>query len=224
MGLVHFVYDTGVYKFSVTQSVYLVFKRLLDILISFFSILLLFPLILFISFVIKFTSKGPVVFSQNRVGQYGKLIKIYKFRTMLSSAPNEVATGDLENPDAYITKVGKILRMTSLDEILQFFNVLKGDMSIVGPRPIIFSEKEIHSLREKENVYLIKPGITGLAQINGRDLLTPKEKVRYDSFYMRRISLRMDIYILFKSVIVVLNRANFFEGRRKKDETLSKND
>lgn len=208
--------DNIVYKFSAGQRVYLIFKRFCDIFISSISIILFSPLILFISLIIKLTSKGPVVFSQSRVGQYGKLVKIYKFRTMLLSAPKEVATGDLENPNVYITKIGKILRMTSLDEILQFFNVLKGDMSIVGPRPIILSEIKIHELRKKENIYLIKPGITGLAQINGRDLLTAEEKVRFDSIYMKKISLKMDLYILFKTFIVVLKRSDFFEGKIKK--------
>ena len=208
--------DGSVYKFSTGQRVYLVFKRFCDILISAISIILLSPLMLFISLIIKFTSEGPVVFSQNRVGQYGKLVKIYKFRTMLLSAPKEVATGDLESPNEYITKIGKILRITSLDEILQFFNVLKGDMSIVGPRPIILNEIKIHELRKKENIYLIKPGITGLAQISGRDLLTAEEKVHFDSIYMKKISLRMDLYILFKSFIVVLRRSDFFEGKIKK--------
>lgn len=210
------MYDDCVYKFSTGQRVYLVFKRFFDILISAVSIILLSPLILLISLLIKLTSEGPVVFSQNRVGQFGKSIKVYKFRTMLLSAPKEVATGDLENPNIYITKIGKILRMTSLDEILQLFNVLKGDMSIVGPRPIILNEIRIHELRKKENIYLIKPGITGLAQINGRDLLTAEEKVHFDSIYMRKISLKMDIHILFKSAVVVLKRADFFEGKIKK--------
>lgn len=214
--LVGFVRNTSLYEFSVSQKVYLVFKRLCDILLSSVAVLFLLPFMLIVAVIIKLTSKGPAVFLQNRVGQFGKSIKVYKFRTMLESAPSDVATGNLENPELYITKIGKILRMTSFDEILQLFNVLKGEMSLVGPRPIILSEDEIHALREKNKIYSIKPGITGLAQINGRDLLTPEEKVRYDSLYMQKVSLKMDIYILFKSVIVVFKRADFFEGKIKK--------
>lgn len=210
------MHNTSVYEFSVSQKVYLVFKRLCDILLSFAAILFLSPLMLAAALIIKLTSKGSAVFSQSRVGRFGKSIKVYKFRTMLESAPSDVATGNLENPEIYITKIGKILRMTSFDEILQLFNVLKGEMSLVGPRPIILNENEIHALREKNKVYSIKPGITGLAQVNGRDLLTPEEKVHYDAMYMQKISLKMDICILFRSVIVVFKRADFFEGKIKK--------
>ena len=116
------------YNFTITQVIYLVFKRLCDIFISTFFIVVLSPLILIIAILIKLSTKGSVVFSQKRVGQFGEIIKVYKFRTMRQDAPESIATGELDNPECYITKIGKILRLTSLDEILQLFNVLKGDM------------------------------------------------------------------------------------------------
>ena len=169
-----------------------------------------------IAILIKLTTKGSVVFSQKRVGQFGEIIKVYKFRTMSQDAPESIATGELDNPECYITKIGKLLRLTSLDEILQLFNVLKGDMSIVGPRPIIPEEEELHKLRNQRLVYSIKPGITGLAQVNGRDLLTTEKKVEFDEEYLKNLSLRLDLYILFRSIVVVFKRADFFEGRIKR--------
>ncbi len=204
------------YNFTKTQVIYLVFKRLCDIFISTFFIAVLSPLMLTIAILIKLTTRGSVVFSQKRVGQFGEIIKVYKFRTMSQDAPESIATGELDNPELYITKIGKILRLTSLDEILQLFNVLKGDMSIVGPRPIIPEEEELHKLRNQHLVYSIKPGITGLAQVNGRDLLTTEKKVRFDEEYLKNLSLRIDLYILFRSIVVVFKRADFFEGRIKR--------
>ena len=209
-------YFVGMHRFTFLQECYLFFKRLLDISASFFFIVIFSPLMLFAALAIKFTTKGPAVFKQERVGQFGKIINVYKFRTMSTDAPKNVATGELENPNAYITKVGKILRLTSFDEILQLFNVLKGDMSIIGPRPIILQEEILHELRKLKKIYSIKPGITGLAQVNGRDLLTAEEKVEFDFNYMKNISLKMDLYILWRSLIVVFKRADLFEGKIKR--------
>lgn len=209
-------YFSGTYCFTFFQKCYLLFKRLFDILASFFFIVIFSPLMLIAALAIKITTKSPVVFTQERVGQFGKIIKVYKFRTMSTDAPKNVATGELENPAIYITKVGKILRLTSFDEILQLFNVLKGDMSLIGPRPIILQEETLHELRKLKNIYAIKPGITGLAQVNGRDLLTVKEKVDFDFKYMKNISLKMDLYILWRSLIVVFKRADLFEGKIKR--------
>lgn len=204
------------YRFTFFQSFYLVFKRLFDISLSVFFITVFSPMILIVSIIIKLTTKGPAFFSQDRIGQFGKIIKVYKFRTMSLDAPENVATGELENPNDYITKVGKILRLTSFDEILQLFNVLKGDMSLIGPRPIIPQEKSLHRLRSLNKVYSIKPGITGLAQVNGRDLLSVEKKVEFDSEYMKNISFKMDLYILWRSLIVVFKRADFFEGKQNR--------
>lgn len=202
--------------FIVTKKVaaYLRFKRFLDIVVSFTCLVLLLPLLLLISVLVSLDSKGSVIFSQKRVGKNGKLIKVYKFRTMMPEAPENIATGELEDPHSYITKSGKILRMTSLDELPQLINVLKGDMSIVGPRPLILEEREIHKLRLKKGVYSIRPGITGLAQINGRDLLSIEDKVKFDTMYVQNVSLKTDFLIIIKSIFVVFSHTDFFEGKR----------
>ncbi len=207
------------YNFTLSQNIYLVFKRFCDVFLAVFFIVLLSPIMLVIAFLIRFSTKGSVIFSQKRIGQFGKIIKVYKFRTMLLCTPESVATGELDNPNFYITKIGRILRLTSLDEIPQLFNVFKGDMSIIGPRPIIPEEEELHRLRGERKVYSIKPGITGLAQVSGRDLLTVEKKVKFDELYLKNVSLRLDLYVLVKSVVVVFKRADFFEGRVKKDST-----
>ena len=196
------------YKLTKSQKIYSVFKRLFDILFSLLALLFLSPLFLFLSVMIKITSKGPIIFSQERIGQFGKIIKIYKFRTMKLKAPKSKATNEFNNADEYITKFGKFLRATSLDEMPQLFNVIKGDMSIVGPRPLILDEIFIHKLREKNDVYLIKPGITGLAQVNGRDFLDAKDKVDFDTQYLHNMSLKLDLAIFVKSIIVVFKQEN----------------
>lgn len=168
---------------------------------------------LVVALLIKITSKGPTIFSQKRIGKDEKLFNVYKFRSMYTEAPKNVATGNLENAHAHITKIGKILRVTSIDEIPQLINVLKGDMSIIGPRPIIPEEVEVYELRKQNNVYAIRPGITGLAQVNGRDFLNPEKKVSFDTQYLKEISLKMDLYIFFKSIAVVFSHADFYEGK-----------
>lgn len=195
-------------------KLYLPVKRFFDIALSLFFLVLLLPLFLIISVLVCIDSKGSAIFSQKRVGRYGKLIKVYKFRTMRPEAPKSIATGEFENSQSYITSFGKILRMTSLDELPQLINVLKGDMSIIGPRPLIPEEKEIHKLRMEKGVYKIRPGITGLAQINGRDLLSIEDKVKFDETYLNSISLKTDFLITIKSIFVVFSHTDFFEGKR----------
>lgn len=202
------------FDFTISQKIYMIFKRLFDIIFSSIAIILLSPLIIIVSILIKLTSKGSVIFSQKRIGKNEKMFKIYKFRSMYKEAPKNTATGNLENPDLHITKVGKILRITSIDEIPQLFNVLKGDMSLIGPRPIIPEEIEVYELRKKHNVYAIVPGITGLAQVNGRDFLDPEKKVKYDTDYLKNISFKMDLSIFLKSIVVVFSHADFFEGKK----------
>ena len=163
---------------------------------------------------IRLTSKGPVIFEQERIGQFGKVIKIYKFRTMKSKAPKSKATKDFDDAKEYITKFGRFLRVTSLDEMPQLLNVLKGDMSIIGPRPLILDEVFIHKLREKNDVYLIKPGITGLAQVNGRDFLDAQDKVNFDTEYLHNMSLKLDLIIFIKSIIVVFKQENSLDTNR----------
>ena len=187
-------------RVDVTDGGYLAIKRLLDIFFSMLGLLILLIPILIVAAVVYLDDPGEVIFSQNRVGQYGKKFKLYKFRTMKMDTPKYMSTMELKDPDQYITRCGRFLRKTSLDEIPQLLNVLKGDMSLVGPRPLISDEYEIHAMRMRFGVYSLRPGLTGLAQINGRDLVSPEEKVRWDVRYLERCSLWTDLKILLATV------------------------
>ncbi len=186
-------------------------KRAFDFTVSLILIIILFPLFLLISLIVLIDAGSPVIFRQYRVGKDNKLFYIYKFRTMRRGVRN-VATAELKDSEKYITKSGRFLRKTSLDELPQLVNVLLGDMSFVGPRPLIPEEKEIRALRKKYNVYSVRPGITGWAQINGRDSLTIEEKALFDKEYIDKQSIGFDIKILIKTVFVVLKRENISEG------------
>lgn len=186
-------------------------KRAFDFTVSLILIIILFPLFLLISLIVLIDAGSPVIFRQYRVGKDNKLFYIYKFRTMRRGVRN-VATAELTDSEKYITKSGRILRKTSLDELPQLVNVLIGDMSFVGPRPLIPEEKEIRALRKDYNVYSVRPGITGWAQINGRDSLSIEEKALFDKEYIDKQSILFDIKILFRTVLVVLKRENIAEG------------
>lgn len=155
---------------------------------------------------------GSIIFKQNRFGKNGKLFKIYKFRTMQKDAPDEMPTGDFGDVERYLTRSGKFLRKTSIDELPQLFNVLRGDMSLVGPRPLIRTETEIHKLRQRHGIYSILPGITGWAQVNGRDMVGAEEKTEYDCEYLRRMSIGFDIKILFMTVKPVVSGYGVVDG------------
>lgn len=201
-----------------SQKIYLIFKRVLDIIFSFLAIVVSSPFLLIIAIIIKLDSKGPVFFKQKRLGQHEKKFRVFKFRSMRIDAPRYEATRDLENPDKYITRVGKFIRKTSIDEIPQIFNIFRGHMSFVGPRPLIPAEKEIAEERRKQNVYAVKPGLTGLAQISGRDILSDEVKAKLDGRYVSKISLWLDIKIFFRTIIYVLTGKGIVEG--KHDVTL----
>ena len=186
-------------------------KRLFDFTVSLLLILMLLPVFFIISIVIAIDAGNPVIYKQYRVGKDNKLFYIYKFRTMKNNT-RLAATKDLTEADSVITKSGRILRKTSLDELPQLFNVLKGDMSFVGPRPLIPEEKEIRSLRKEYGIYAVRPGITGWAQVNGRDMLSDEEKALFDKEYIDKQSIAFDIKIMFKTVLVVLKRENISEG------------
>lgn len=188
------------------------FKRLFDIIASFSALVLLSPLFLVICIANLLTPDTSVFFTHERRGRRGKPFKIYKFQTMKNNTPN-VATGQLENPEQYITKVGNFLRKTSLDELPQLWNILKGDMSFVGPRPLISSEMRAHRLRLEYGVYRFRPGLTGLAQINGRDNISLVKKVKYDKLYCDNWSLKLDFIILLKSIGVCIKQEGFQEGK-----------
>ena len=179
-------------------------KRFLDILFSVIFLILLFPLMLVISVAVVSESRGGAIFKQKRMGRNGRIFTCYKFRTMRSDAPHSTPARELDNPDIYITRVGRLLRRSSLDELPQLFNVLKGDMSIVGPRPLICEETEVHRMRESAGIYLLRPGLTGLAQINGRNLLCDSEKIENDKIYLDNVRMRLDAKILLMTFGCVL--------------------
>ncbi len=186
-------------------------KRFFDFTVSLILIILLSPLFVAIGIIVLIDDGGPIVFKQYRVKKDNKLFFIYKFRTMKNNTRN-TSTIDLTEAEFQITKSGKFLRKTSLDELPQLFNVLIGDMSFVGPRPLIPEEKEIRNLRKEYGVYSVRPGITGWAQVNGRDMLTDEEKALFDKEYVEKQSLLFDIKIMIKTVAVVLKRENISEG------------
>lgn len=215
--------DFGQYYVKLTkgQKIYLKFKFFADIVISAIALIVLLPLFLVICVFQKIDCPHePVFFVQKRVGQYGRAYNVVKFRTMKSSAPKNVATGDLDKPDEYTTKFSRFLRRSSIDELPQLLMVCGTfKMSLVGPRPLVYTEREIHFLRKWYGIYQIRPGITGWAQVNGRDTVDTYDKVRYDREYLQKMSLWFDLKILWKSVFVVLSRAGVVDGKVDKNET-----
>lgn len=193
------------------------FKRLFDLLMSIVLIIIISPLLILISLLIKLTSQGSIIFKQKRVGKDEKEFVIYKFRTMVKDAENKGSGYRVLKNDNRITKIGKILRKTSLDELPQLFNVLKGDMSLVGPRPTLKFIAEEYDEYQK-NRFNMKPGITGLAQINGRQKLNWEEKIKYDLEYIKNYSFYLDIKILFKTFFVLLKSEDIHKEKDVKDD------
>lgn len=189
-------------------------KRVFDILFSLIIIILTLPLTIFICVAISITSPGPIFFKQKRIGLFCKSFKIYKFRTMYNDAPKDIPTHLLESPDKYITDIGKFLRKTSLDELPQLINVLKGEMSFVGPRPALYNQYDLIELRERYNINAVRPGITGWAQINGRDELSIPQKVEYDRYYIDHMSICLNVRILFITVIHAFLQKGIIEGKK----------
>lgn len=192
-------------------------KRFFDFLISLFALIILSPLFLIISIMILIVDGKPILFRQKRVGKNNELFTIYKFRTMKNGTEN-VASAELENAGDKITKIGKVLRSTSIDELPQLINILNGTMSLVGPRPLIPEEDDIRKLREEYNVYSVRPGITGWAQVNGRDIITRENKALLDKEYVEKQSLGFDIKILFLTVLKVLRREDMREGKEDNED------
>lgn len=190
-------------------------KRAFDFIVSLFAIILLFPLFLIVSVVILIDDGAPVFFKQERVGKDNKLFNVYKFRTMKNGV-GDFATGELDDAHSKITRIGKFLRASSIDELPQLFNILNGSMSIVGPRPLIPAEDKIRKLRAEYGVYAVRPGMTGLAQINGRDNIGYKEKALLDKEYVENQSFWLDIKIIFQTVGKVLRRSDINEGKRER--------
>lgn len=191
---------------------YIIIKQILDYILALIGIILIWPLLLLISIVIKLDSKGPILFKQKRVGKNKKIFYILKFRTMRIDTPKDTATHMLKNPDIYITKVGNFLRKTSLDELPQIINILKGDMSIIGPRPALWNQYDLIVERDKYKANDIYPGLSGWAQINGRDELPIDIKAMLDGEYVVRMSFWFDVKILFKTMLSVLRKEGVKEG------------
>ncbi|MCM3788903.1 sugar transferase [Domibacillus indicus] len=179
------------------------FKRIIDLALSLGALIIFSPLFLILCLLIKMDSKGPVFFKQKRAGENESYFMIYKFRTMRTDTPN-VSTDKLGDPSIYITKVGRFLRKTSLDELPQLLNIINGDMTIVGPRPALYNQYELIAARKKAGVHVLKPGLTGYAQVKGRDLISDEEKVAYDHHYLENFSFLFDIKIIWLTAISVV--------------------
>lgn len=182
-------------------------KRLFDILVSLGVAFFLIPIIILVSIAIKITSPGPILYWSERVGKNNIIFKMPKFRTMKIGTP-AIATHLMTNPGQFLTPIGPFLRKTSLDEIPQLWSILKGDMSFVGPRPALFNQDDLISLRTNLGVHLLTPGLTGWAQINGRDSLPIPEKVRWDKEYAEKKSFLFDLYILIKTFLKIFFEKN----------------
>ncbi|EQA5462792.1 TPA: sugar transferase [Enterococcus faecium] len=197
-------------------------KRGIDFLLSLVGIIVLSPILLILCIAIKIDSKGPVIFKQKRVGKNKSHFYIYKFRTMKVDTPQETPTHLLSNPDFFITRVGKFLRKTSLDELPQLFNILKGDMAVIGPRPALWNQYDLIEERDKYHANDIRPGLTGLAQISGRDELEIDYKARLDGQYTANITPMMDLKCFFGTIISVFKSEGVVEGGTgsvKKEDT-----
>ena len=180
-------------------------KRTFDLFLCFIAFIFLFILILLIALLVIFTSKGPVIFWSKRIGRNNHPFLMPKFRSMRVDAP-EVATHLLNNPDQWLTPVGPFLRKSSLDELPQMWSIFKGDMSFVGPRPALYNQYDLIALRTLAGVHILKPGLTGWAQVNGRDELPIPEKVKLDQVYLQRQSFWFDAYIIWMTFLKVLRR------------------
>ena len=192
-----------------------VIKRALDIILSGCGILVLSPVLVVLAILVKGT-KGPVLFKQKRVGKGKKLFEIYKFRSMYADTPRDVPTPLLANPDSLITPIGHFLRKSSLDELPQLFNIFKGEMSVVGPRPALWNQDDLIAERDKYGANDCVPGLTGYAQIHGRDELPIPVKAELDGYYAKNLSFGLDAKIFFGTIFSVLRSDGVVEGRQDK--------
>lgn len=203
------------------QRIYCKAKRGLDIICSAAGLIVLSPVFLVAAAAIKLESpKEKVIFKQTRVGRKEDTFYLYKFRSMRSDSP-ELSTSEFLNAERYITKVGHFIRKTSIDELPQLWNVLKGDMSLVGPRPLLPKEEEVHFLRNYYGIYQVRPGITGLAQISGRDAVDNYNKVRLDRAYVRGVSFPLDLKILWRTVFKVAKSEGVVDKGEEKKATVN---
>lgn len=191
---------------------YTYIKRTIDFLLSLTALIVLSPILIIVAILIKIDSPGPVLFKQRRLGKNKKEFYILKFRTMRSDTPKDLPTHLFKNPEMFITRLGKTLRSTSLDELPQLINIIKGEMSIVGPRPALWNQFDLIEERDKYGANDVLPGLTGWAQINGRDTVSIEDKARFDGEYVRKYGVGMDLMVFVKTIIFVVNRTGVVEG------------
>ena len=197
-------------------------KRFFDLLLAIFLfIILLLPLVI-IALIVKLTSKGPILFIQERYGRNSRPFKLYKFRSMTDSAP-QIANSKFTDIQNYITPFGMFIRKTSLDELPQFWNIIKGDMSFIGPRPLAKTDKKVLSLRKQNGADQVLPGISGLAQVNGRNNLSDEDKAAYDAKYAAHLSFRVDMLLTLETFVSVLRRDGVFKETVIDDNRSDKN-
>ncbi len=190
------------------------FKRGFDLIISIISLILLIIPFAIISLIQKLSApKEPIFFCQIRIGRNGRPFKVSKFRSMKSTAPHDCPTKDFLDGEQYITKWGRFLRDTSIDELPQLFQVLTGKMSLIGPRPLIPQEEAVHKMREQAGVYQLRPGMTGWAQVNGRDFVGDEDKVRLDEEYLQNVGIKMDFKVFGMTIKKVLAKKDISEGK-----------
>lgn len=197
-------YEPGIYEKC--------FKRLVDIILSGLGLIILSPVYLIVIVAIKTDDPGPVLFTQKRVGKNKKYFKLHKFRSMKMSTPHDVPTHMLDNPDQYITKVGRFMRRTSIDELPQVWDIFVGNMSIIGPRPALWNQDVLVAERDKYNANDVKPGLTGWAQINGRDELEISDKAKLDGDYVKKISFLFDVKCFIGTIFSVVKSDGIVEG------------
>ena len=195
-----------------SSHIYIVTKRVMDFVLALGAVVLLSPVLITIALLIKLDTPGPIFFKQKRIGIHKSHFYIYKFRTMRIDTPKDMPTHLLANPDTYITKVGKFLRKTSLDELPQIINILAGQMALIGPRPALWNQYDLIAERDKYGANDILPGLTGWAQINGRDELPIEIKAAYDGEYVKRMSFLFDCKCFFGTIACVLKKEGVVEG------------
>lgn len=188
-------------------------KRCFDFIFALMAFILLSPLFLLLMLLIHLNSSSSIFFKQARIGKDNQPFQMIKFRTMIENAPINCPTHLFDNPEAYITKIGQFLRKTSLDELPQLINIIKGDMSFIGPRPSLVNQLDLIRLRNENGASALRPGITGLAQVNGRDQLSTHQKAELDGIYSQHVTLLTDLNILLRTISTVITQTGYKEGK-----------